>query len=159
MHKVLIAMAVFITLACLPTQTPAVLWLDDDGEFQISIVEVAGREFADGFGTGVMRLMTLASGYRTIVLVNQSSADINYIAVAPSRYQGRGCTAAPFATECNRLQDTTVKAGEAAVIQFRYTDGDYAHYKMWVGDSSGKTGEFFDLDTSRGVITKEWHDA
>ena len=156
MHKILIAMAVFVTLGSLPTQAPAVLWLDDDGEFQISIVE--GSEFGDGLGTGVMRVMTLANGSRAIILINHSTADINYIAVAPSRYKGRGCTAAPFATKCNRLRDTTVKAGEAAVIQFRYTDGDYTQYRMWVGDSSGRTGEFFDLDTSRGVITKEWRD-
>jgi len=93
------------------------------------------------------------------VLVNQSSSTIDYIAVAPSRYAGRGCTAAPFAVDCDRLRDTTVKPGEAAIIQFRYTDGDYTLHNMWIGDDSGRTAQFSDIDTSRGVIIEVWRDA
>ena len=61
MRKVATVIAVIVTLWCLPASALAVLWLDDDGEFQISIVE-AGQEFANGngFGTEVMRLVTLA---------------------------------------------------------------------------------------------------
>ena len=60
----------------------------------------------------------------------------------------------PFAVDCNRLPDMKVKPGEAAIIQFRYTDENYTLYRMWVEDDSGRTAEFSDMDTSRGVTSK-----